>query len=82
MKPEAAQALIEHIVKLSTARHDVKFTLNNGQQTTLRPPFSNVADVAISGIDLTGEVTLISLLAIASVTFPGKPSEEFKNSTG
>jgi hypothetical protein len=82
MRPEAAQALIEQIIRLSTARHDVKFTLNNGQQTTLRPPFSNVADVAISGIDLTGEVTLISLLAIASVTFPGKPSEEFNNSIG
>jgi hypothetical protein len=80
MQIEAAQALIEEIVKLSTGRHDVKFTLNDGQQTTLRPPFRNVANIAIAGIDLTGEVTLISILAVASVTFPGKPPEGFNNS--
>jgi hypothetical protein len=82
MRAETAQALIEEIVKLSMGRHDVKFTLNDGQQTTLQPPFRNVADIAIAGIDLNGEATLISVLAIASVTFPGKPPEGFNNSIG
>ena len=82
MQPEAAQALIEEIIKLSTGRHDVKFTLNDGQQTTLQPPFRNVANIAIAGIDLTGEATLVSVLAVASVTFPGKPPEKFNNSGG
>jgi hypothetical protein len=74
--------VINHIIKLAQSRGEARFTLNDGQETTLRPPYLNQANIAISGNSAAGEYTLIFAAAIATVMIPGKPPEGFDRQIG
>jgi hypothetical protein len=72
---QEAADVIDQIIRRGNLRGEIDFALNNGGSVTLTPPYTNVGNIAISGVARGGEFTIVIIASVATITIRGKPDD-------